>query len=274
MLQKLLRFSWLVGMLMLTGTALSAPKADLWPYWASHNDQSTTALDHSIWQQLLDTYVFENSDDINRVAYKQFSSADTKLLETYIRMMASVAPTGLNRAEQLAYWINLYNALTVQVVLAHPKAKSILKMKNGFFSIGPWNDVLLTIEGKEVTLNDIEHRILRPIWQDHRLHFALNCASIGCPNLSKMAYTSGNAQAQLQKSEADYLSHPRGVSLTKNRLKLSSIFDWYQVDFASNEQTLKQYISSQLPEQAETILTAKNSIDYAYDWDLNEQPAQ
>ena len=130
MLQKLLRFSWLVGMLMLTGTALSAPKADLWPYWASHNEQSTTALDHSIWQQLLDTYVFENSDDINRVAYKQFSSADTKLLETYIRMMASVAPSGLNRAEQLAYWISLDNSLPVQVVIAHPKAKTNMKINS------------------------------------------------------------------------------------------------------------------------------------------------
>ncbi|MEZ7818277.1 MAG: DUF547 domain-containing protein [Pseudomonadales bacterium] len=270
-----LKCFWLAATVLLVGTlastAQAAPKADLWPHWSAHNDQWSKAIDHSRWQQLLDQRVHKNADGINRVSYKQFSAVEKNQLASYIQALAGLAPTQMNRAEQLAYWINLYNALTVQVVLNYPKAKSILKMKSGFFSIGPWGDELLTIEGKAVTLNDIEHRILRPIWQDHRLHFALNCASIGCPNLSKIAYTSSNAQAQLLRAQAEYLNHPRGVSLRENKLQLSSIFDWYQVDFAGDEKSLKAYLAAQLPQQAESILASENAIDYAYDWDLNEQ---
>lgn len=255
-------------------TAQAAPKADLWRHWNAHNPQSNATIDHSKWQQLLDQRVHENSDGINRVSYKQFSSGEKNQLNNYIQELAELTPSKLSRDEQLAYWINLYNALTIKVVLNHPKATSIRQMKPSFFSSGPWDDELLTIEGKLVTLNDIEHRILRPIWQDNRLHFALNCASIGCPNLSKIAYTSSNAQAQLQHAQATYLSHPRGVSLIDSKLKLSSIFAWYQVDFGENEKNLRTYLATQLPKQAQSILAPENTIDYAYDWDLNEEKIQ
>ena len=269
---------WVAAVLILAATLVTsvqaAPKSDPWPYWSAHNAQSSKVIDHSQWQQILDLRVHENADDINRVSYKQFSAVEKNQLASYVQKLAGLKPTHLNRDEQLAYWINLYNALTVQVVLQYPKAKSILKMKSSFFSSGPWDDELLTIEGKAVTLNDIEHRILRPIWQDHRLHFALNCASIGCPNLSKTAYSSSNVQAQLQRAQKRYLSHPRGVSLRKNKLVLSSIFDWYQVDFSEDEQGLKAYLAAQLPQQAQSILASKNAIDYDYDWDLNEQKSK
>ena len=269
---------WVAAVLILAATlatsAQAAPNSDPWPYWSAHNAQSSKVIDHSQWQQILDLRVHENADDINRVSYKQFSAVEKNQLASYVQKLAGLTPTQLNRDEQLAYWINLYNALTVQVVLQYPKAKSILKMKSSFFSIGPWDDELLTIEGKAVTLNDIEHRILRPIWQDHRLHFALNCASIGCPNLSKTAYSSSNVQAQLQRAQKRYLSHPRGVSLRKNKLVLSSIFDWYLEDFSEDEKGLKAYLAAQLPQQAQSILASKKAIDYDYDWDLNEQKSK
>ena len=256
------------------GSAQAAPKAELWRYWDAYNPKSTVEVDHSLWQRVLDQRVHENTDNINRVSYKQFSKAEKNQLNRYLKALAALTPTQLNRTEQLAYWINLYNALTVQVVLQYPKAKSILKMKRRFFRIGPWDDELLTIEGKAVTLNDIEHRIVRPIWQDHRLHFALNCASIGCPNLSKTAYTSDNVQTQLQRAQTRYLNHPRGVLVRKNKLLLSSIFDWYQVDFSKDEKGLRAYLAGQLPHQAQGILASKSAIDYAYDWDLNEQESK
>ena len=123
-------------------------------------------------------------------------------------------------------------------------------------------------------MNDIEHRILRPIWRDHRLHFALNCASIGCPNLSKTAYTSSNAQALLQKAQSNYLNHPRGLSFVNNKLLLSSIFEWYQVDFSEDEKGLKAYLAAELPQKAQRILSSNDSIAYDYDWDLNEQKSK
>ena len=259
---------------MVTSGASAAPKANLWTYWDNADPQSTIQIDHSSWQLLLSIYVHENPDRINRVSYKNFSNQHTLLLDSYIQELSAISPTHLKKNSQLAYWINLYNALTVQLVLSHPRKKSIMKMKSSFFSIGPWDDELLTIEGKAVTLNDIEHRILRPIWRDHRLHFALNCASIGCPNLSKTAYTSGNAQALLQKAQSNYLNHPRGLSFVNNKLLLSSIFKWYQVDFSEDEKGLKAYLAAELPQKAQRILSSNDSIAYDYDWDLNEQKSK
>lgn len=258
-------------LLLFSNLASAAPNADLWPYWAASKATPGDRVDHDQWQTLLDLYVQQNRDGINRVSYRKFTKTHKLRLRRYINYLAQLQPTQLSRPEQLAYWINLYNALTVQVVLAHPGKTSIMKMKKRFFSIGPWNDELTTVEGKAITLNDIEHRILRPIWRDLRLHYVLNCASIGCPNLSKKAFTAANAEGQMQHAEETYLSHPRGVSFSNNKLLLSSIFDWYQEDFGDSEVQLKEYISRQLPELSEKIFASEISVDYFYDWALNEQ---
>ena len=104
-----------------------------------------------------------------------------------------------SRDEQLAYWINLYNALTVKVILDHYPVKSILDIdiSPGWFSIGPWGKKLVAVEGVEISLDDIEHRILRPIWRDPRIHYALNCAAVGCPNLLREAFTGATAEVLL-----------------------------------------------------------------------------
>ena len=105
--------------------------------------------------------------------------------------MAAVRVSGLGRDEQCAYWINLYNALTLEVVLDHYPVDSIrdIDISPGLFSQGPWGKKLITVEGEQVSLNDIEHRILRPIWRDPRIHYAINCASLGCPNLQPRPFT-------------------------------------------------------------------------------------
>ena len=145
--------------------------------------------------------------------------------------------SSLNRGEQLAYWINFYNALTVQVILDHYPTDSILdiKISPGFFSIGPWDKKLVTVEGEELSLNDMEHRILRPIWRDPRIHYGVNCASIGCPNLLTTAYTADNVDGLLTENAVAYVNHPRGASLQNGALTVSSIYDWFEEDFGGNE---------------------------------------
>ena len=266
--------------LSLTMTALtSAPTAwtastdQLWAHWSTHDPQSTVSVDHQPWQTLLSRYVVESDDGVNRVAYSDFDDSSKTLLDQYLTTLSNLQPTQLNQTQQLAYWVNLYNALTVQVVLDHPKKDSIRSM-GPLLSFGPWDKAYLTIEGKPVSLNDIEHSILRPIWQDHRLHFVLNCASIGCPNLSRTAYTQENAEDSLAQAERTFLQHPRALAFhDKDVLQLSSLFDWYLEDFAEDERALLAYLAAQRPDLAEALLNfpvgSSSNIDYVYDWSLN-----
>ena len=271
--------AWFIR-LSLTMTALtSAPTAwtastdQLWAHWSTHDPQSTVSVDHQPWQTLLSRYVVASDDGINRVAYSDFDESSKTLLDQYLTTLSNLQPTQLNQTQQLAYWVNLYNALTVQVVLDHPKKDSIRSM-GPLLSFGPWDKAYLTIEGKPVSLNDIEHRILRPIWQDHRLHFVLNCASIGCPNLSRTAYTQENAEDSLAQAERTFLQHPRALAFhDKDVLQLSSLFDWYLEDFAEDERALLAYLAAQRPDLAEALLNfpvgSSSNIDYVYDWSLN-----
>ena len=143
-----------------------------------------------------------------------------------------------------------------------------------FFSQGPWDEPYLTIENKPVTLNDIEHRILRPIWQDHRLHYVLNCASIGCPNLSQTAYRATSIAQQMTDAQIAFLQHPRAISFTdRGELQLTSLFDWYLADFAPDVFGLLAYLAVQRPDLAADLAAmagnADAKINYVYDWDLN-----
>lgn len=260
---------------LLAPHSMAAPKSALWSYWSAHQPQSSIEVDHQVWQGLLSRYVLASDDGINRVAYGEFDNTAKVELREYLNAMSHIAPTQLNQNEQLAYWINLYNAQTVQVVLDHPKKKSILSM-GPFFSPGPWDEPYLTIEDKPVTLNDIEHRILRPIWRDHRLHYVLNCASIGCPNLSQTAYEAASVAQQLANAQIAFLQHPRAISFTdKGRLQLTSLFDWYLTDFAPDVSGLLTYLAVQRPDLAADLAAisekanANANIDYVYDWDLN-----
>ena len=252
--------------------AHAAPKSDLWGFWNVSNESNQTQVDHGLWQQTLDRHLdTSHASGVNRVDYAAISAADKTVLVQYLEQMQALKPRQLNRAEQQAYWINLYNALTVHRVLAAYPVKSILKIGGSFFSPGPWNEKLLEIEGQALSLNDIEHRILRPIWNDSRIHFAVNCASIGCPNLLPTAYTAENTNRLLDSAARAYLAHPRGLAFDGKKLQLSKIFDWYQVDFGSNERELLQTLSQWLPaEQAQRIRSFDGKVKYHYDWGLNK----
>ena len=258
---------------LLAPHSMATPKSELWSYWSTQQPQSSIKVDHQIWQALLSRYVLLSDDGIHRVAYGEFDETAKAELRAYLDAMSDIAPTLLNRDEQLAYWINLYNAQTIQVVLDHPRKKSILSM-GPLFSLGPWDEPYLTIENKPVTLNDIEHRILRPIWADHRLHYVLNCASIGCPNLSQTAYRATSIAQQMADAQIAFLQHPRAISFTdRGELQLTSLFDWYLADFAPDVFGLLAYLAIQRPDLAADLAAMAGNADakikYVYDWDLN-----
>jgi hypothetical protein len=255
---------------LFAGMAHAVPKPDLWAFWAENKPTSTALVDHSDWQEFLNRYLHVGPDGINRVDYAAVNTEDRQLLGDYLDTLTNADPRQLTRNRQLAYWINLYNALTVEVVLRHPDKGSILRMGMGLLSIGPWDDPLATVAGEVITLNDIEHRILRPIWQDHRIHYAVNCASLGCPNLSGTAYTADNLEAQLTQAETAYINHPRGVSFTeRGKLRLSSIYKWYREDFADSTAALLIHLAERHRTLSTEIREYSRGIEYKYDWKPN-----
>jgi len=252
----------------------AAPQPDLWPRWQAHDATSTVTIDHSAWGRFLHHYlVTDHPSGINRVRYAAVKDDDNKALQNYLDSMQGAGVSRLNRLEQKAYWINLYNALTVKIILDHYPVKSIrdIDISPGWFSNGPWDARLLTIEGEQISLNDIEHRILRPIWQDNRVHYAVNCASLGCPNLQAQPFTAANMEDLLDKAARDYINHPHGMKVSGDTATLSSIYDWFQIDFGGSEEGVRQHLLKYAgPERAAYLKTGKVHFSYAYDWSLNE----
>lgn len=248
------------------------PKADLWPRWERHDPANTRTIDHRVWDGFLGTYLdTKHFSGIHRMRYAAVAPADRRSLEAYLGRLQAIPISGYGRPEQEAYWINLYNALTVRVILDHYPVSSIRKIRPTFFALGPWDVKLVTVEGERLSLNDVEHRILRPIWKDPRLHYAVNCASLGCPNLAGVAYTGEAVDRMLSEGAAAFVNHPRGARFERGRLHVSSIYAWFQEDFGGNRvgvlHHLRQYARGELARQ---LATYDGPIDDDYDWALNE----
>ena len=190
--------------------ALFAPSAELWDRWQAHDPASTETIDHAEWNGLLTAYLEPGGDGVQRFAYAAVAEADKAALQAYLNRLTALPISRYNRDEQFAYWVNLYNALTVKVILDHYPVESIrdIDISPGLFADGPWGKALVTVEGEDLSLNDIEHRILRPIWNDPRIHYAVNCAAIGCPNLQDRAFTAGELEQQLDAAARAYSPVP------------------------------------------------------------------
>lgn len=259
----------LLLLLLVVANAMAAPKSESWARWLPHDEQSRQMIDHSDWGRFLDRYLVVAEDGINRLRYGAVDEHGLRLLTGYLGLLAAQSVSSLRRAEQRAYWINLYNALTVKVVLDHFPVTSIrdIAISPGWFSVGPWAAKQVTIEGVSLSLNDIEHRILRPIWPDPRGHYAVNCASIGCPNLQPEPFTSANLEPLLERAARTYINHPRGVDIEGGRLRVSSIYHWFAEDFTEGVMAhLRDYAEVRLAAQLATF--ADYDSDH-YDWRLN-----
>jgi hypothetical protein len=262
----------LAALLLGAAPAVPAPKAELWPRWAAHDPAATATIDHGTWDGWLARYVVAGADGINRVAYNAVTEEDRAALDRYVGALAAVRIGGYARPEQMAYWINLYNAVTVQVVLAYFPVTSIMdvRISPGLFAPGPWGKKLVTVEGEALSLDDIEHRILRPIWKDARIHYVVNCASIGCPNLAGRAYTAPTLDAMLDTAARSYINHPRGAAIVDGKLVLSRIYEWYRSDFGATDALVIRHLAGYASGELAAKLRGFDRItDYRYDWNLN-----
>ncbi len=254
--------------------SLFAPNADLWPKWEAHDPKSTQSVDHAPWGKFLKNYVKPDRDGANRVAYGTVNEADKKNLHDYLASLRKVNVARLSRNEQLAYWINLYNALAVRVIIHFYPVDSIqdINLTRGpWGGGGPWGKDLIRIDGEMISLNDIKHRILRPIWRDPRLHYAVNCTSVGGPNLAVTPYTAATVNAMLNQAARDYVNSPRGVRHTSDGLVLSKIYAWFSEDFGSGETMVLDHIARHASSDTEVkIMSSTNIAAYQYDWSLND----
>jgi hypothetical protein len=258
---------------------LAAPATQLWQKWAANDPNSRTSINHQAWGGFLRRYLVEEPDGINRLRYSEIAPTDRQALERYIDSLSKILVRALNPAEQFAYWVNLYNALTVKVVLDHYPVASIREIALGGSLLpsfvtggsGPWQGKLVQIEGDAVALDDIEHRILRPIFKDNRIHYAVNCASIGCPTLMGVPFTAANLPNMLDRGARLYVNHPRGVMVDAKGLTVSSIYRWYMDDFGGTWQGVLAHLGHYAnPATAQMLAPFRTVAADAYDWRLND----
>lgn len=223
---------------------------------------STTAnsevnVDHSPWDELLKKHVSEDG----LVDYKGFLQ-DREALQNYLQYLSSQEPTdSWSVQELLAYYINTYNAYTVELILNNYPLKSIKDIN------GAWTKGIVPIGNTNLSLGGIENGILRKM-DEPRIHFAINCASYSCPKLLNKAFTAAKINEQLEMVTRDFINGNKN-ELSANSPKLSSIFDWYQKDFTING---KQDVIGYINEYANSKINPSAQITYKeYNWNLNEQ---
>jgi hypothetical protein len=213
------------------------------------------AFNHSRWNRLLQ----KNVSETGIVNYKAFRE-DPIELAVYIDDLTHNTPADTwNNADKLVYWINAYNALTIDLILRNYPTKSIKDIKDS------WDQRLWQFGNKWYNLNDIEHKILRKM-NEPRIHFAIVCASVSCPKLRNEAFTAANLEDQLTTVTEDFLSDPSKNELSENRIKLSKIFKWFKKDF-EGDGSLIDFIN----QYSEVSISDKAKKSFKdYDWDLND----
>jgi len=221
-------------------------------------------ITHEIWDSLLQQHVSEAGN----VNYKGFIK-DRKQFDRYIKLLEGHHPNKKNwsRSEQLAYWINAYNAFTVKTIIDHYPVKSIKDVKNGVpFVNTVWDIKSINIEGATYDLNNIEHGIIRPQFKEPRIHFAVNCAAKSCPRLRNEAYQPERLDQQLSEQAHYFLNKSGKNKISKEKAALSKILSWYRMDFKKGggvRAFVNQYSDVKIDDNTE--------IEYLdYIWELNE----
>ena len=229
---------------------------------------------------LFDATLRNNVED-GLVDYKKLLGDET--LDKYVELLATFNPASLKtREEQLAFWLNAYNAFTLKVVKDNYPIECVSELHTGGRIIGHilkttvWDKEIFVLNGKKISLNEIEHEIIRKEFKEPRIHFALVCAAVSCPPMRNEAYKPDELNAQLDGQAKAFLrNYVRNYfDLNKREAYLSKIFDWYGEDFAEDEDSLLIYLSRYLPDKVSSDIK-KNAglweIEYLpYDWKLND----
>lgn len=272
---------WMAGALMslaLIGTTVAVAKTPAEAF-AAHTAGSTATVDHAAFDRILKSYARQGDDGIVRVAYARLKAEAAAELKAYLAALQAVRVGSLDRPEQFAFWANLYNAKTLDIVVDHIPVRSIkdIALGGGLLAAvtgGPWKAKVLSVSGMDLSLDDIEHGILRPLFKDPRVHYAVNCASLGCPNLALEAFSGARLDDQLQTAARAFVNHSRAVGFEQDQLVVSSIYHWFQDDFGGSDAAVIAHLSTYADAPLKARLKSAEAIaDHRYDWTLNDLPA-
>jgi hypothetical protein len=232
---------------------------------------------HKAWDALLGKHVvLLDGGRASQVRYAEFAK-DRPALKAYLDSLSRVTEAEFNawpKGERMAFLINAYNAFTVEKILTrYPGLRSIRDFGTVFGN--PWKDKFFTLLGRESNLDQIEHGMLRKpgAYDDLRVHFAVNCASIGCPMLREEAYTADKLERQLEEQAVRFLSDRSRNRFAAGKLEVSKIFDWYKEDFGVREQYFARYakLLADGPEAQKAVAEGRAPLSFLdYDWSLND----
>lgn len=240
----------------------------------ARNRAGNGTVDHAGFDVLVARHARNSRDGVVRVDYPGWraSARDRAALNAYIIGLSGLDPFGLTRPEQYAYWANLYNAATINIVLDAWPIRSIRQIRSGLIP-GPWRRTIVTVTGVGLSLDDIEHNILRRGWTDPRGHYAVNCASLGCPNLPLRAFRGATLGPALDAAARAFVNHPRGARFDGDALVVSSIYDWYAVDFGGSDAGVIAHLARHADAPLAARLARAGRIDrHDYDWSINTVP--
>lgn len=221
-------------------------------------------VSHDLWNDLLQQHV----NDDGFVNYKGFIE-DSLMLNQYLQLLASSHPQDTwSREEQMAYWINAYNAFTVKLIVDHYPVPSIKDIKRGIpFVNTVWDIKFIHLQDQTYDLNNIEHGILRKYYDDARIHAAVNCASYSCPRLRNEAFVAKRLEEQLDDAMRSFINDPLRNRVSADKAELSQIFSWFSGDFKQDARSIREYINRYADEK----LSENGKITYIdYDWRLND----
>lgn len=258
------------GMLLLTSLLFAIPTEGV-SQDSPPQHRSATPVDHSVFDRLLKEYV----DETGLVNYKAWKSQDEETLGNYLKSLGEIDSERLGRTEKIAFWVNAYNALTIRGILEFYPVKSIRDKVSRFLGFNIWDDYPMTVKGRSYSLNYIEHKILRKM-DEPRIHFAIVCASVGCPKLRDEAYTGAKMNVQLEEQAEHFFAQPRNfrIDRERNKVYLSSILDWFGEDFGGSDREKLDFVSKYLSKEKDRdfLRSGKPKVKYLnYDWSLNEQ---
>lgn len=225
-------------------------------------------VSHRPWSYLLKKYRIDGRDNTSLMYYSRMRP-EQGILKSYIDDLAKTRPSGLGRADAAAYWINLYNALTVDVILDHYPVNSILEIDLTGDGQGPWRKKLVMIEGKKLSLDDIEYHILIPTLGDPKVHYALNTGALSCPALQPAAFSRGNLGNYLRRGARQYINSSRGVKVESGKIIASSIYDWYLNDFGGKD-SLRPHWQIYADTRKYSEIEEARISGFSFDWRLND----
>ncbi len=243
---------------------------------AKAQDKAYFDHEHLLWSELLDQHVRGDGFDYDSLKKKPGK------LDDYLAQMHVVTPNQIaswSKEQRFAFWINAYNVHTIKKIVDNYPLKSIRKLSGAFGLNSVFDNNFIEMQAlhpsgknKKLSLNDIEHKILRERFKDARLHAAINCASYSCPPLRNEAFTADRLDVQLQDQMRKFVNDPKRnlIDTKKNTLRLSKIFDWFKTDFERDAKSVKEFFIRFAPKDQAEAIRAMRIKHISYDWALND----